>query len=55
VGMDLNSPVADDWGYFLCKAFYEWHNRDYGKVLVNQFETLGYVFLPRAALFRCLC
>ncbi len=34
------SVDADDWGYFLCKVFDEWNNRDRGKVLVNHFETL---------------
>ncbi|MGB5986315.1 MAG: anaerobic sulfatase maturase [Desulfobacterales bacterium] len=29
-----------DWGTFLCTVFDEWCNRDLGKVLVNQFETL---------------
>jgi len=41
-----NSIVTDwsvdpeDWGYFLCKVFDEWHRHDVGKVLVNHFETL---------------
>jgi uncharacterized protein len=41
-----NSIVTDwsvdpeDWGYFLCKTFDEWRNRDWGRVLVNHFETL---------------
>ena len=41
-----NSIVTDwsvdpeDWGYFLCKTFDEWRNKDVGKVLVNHFETL---------------
>ncbi len=34
------SVDPDDWGYFLCKVFDEWRNRDLGKVMVNQFETL---------------
>lgn len=34
------SVDPEDWGEFLCKIFDEWRNRDYGKVLVNQFETL---------------
>jgi uncharacterized protein len=34
------SVNPDDWGYFLCKTFDEWKNRDLGKVFVNQFETL---------------
>lgn len=34
------SVDPDDWGTFLCKCFDEWLNRDLGKVLVNQFETL---------------
>ncbi len=41
-----NSIVTDwsvdpeDWGYFLCKVFDEWRQKDLGKVLVNHFETL---------------
>jgi len=34
------SVDPDDWGYFLCKTFDEWRNRDIGKVFVNHFETL---------------
>ena len=34
------SVDPDDWGYFLCKVFDEWRNRDIGKVFVNQVETL---------------
>ncbi len=34
------SVDPDDWGYFLCKTFDEWQNRDLGKVYVNHFETL---------------
>lgn len=34
------SVDADDWGYFLCKVFDQWHRNDVGKVLVNHFETL---------------
>lgn len=34
------SVDPEDWGYFLCKVFDEWRNRDLGKVLVNHFETL---------------
>jgi uncharacterized protein len=34
------SVDPDDWGYFLTKTFDEWRNRDLGKVMVNQFETL---------------
>jgi len=33
------SVDPDDWGYFLCKVWDEWYNRDYGKVFVNLFET----------------
>jgi uncharacterized protein len=29
-----------DWGAFLCRIFDEWRDRDIGRVLVNQFETL---------------
>ena len=34
------SVDPDDWGYFLCKVFDEWRSKDFGKVLVNHFETL---------------
>jgi uncharacterized protein len=34
------SVDPEDWGYFLCKVFDEWRNRDQGKIMVNQFETL---------------
>jgi uncharacterized protein len=34
------SVDPEDWGEFLCKIFDEWRNRDMGRVLVNQFETL---------------
>ncbi len=34
------SVDPEDWGYFLCKIFDEWRNRDIGKVYVNQIETL---------------
>lgn len=34
------SVDPEDWGYFLCRVFDEWHARDVGKVLVNHFETL---------------
>jgi len=34
------SVAPDDWGYFLCKVFDLWSNRDIGKVMVNHFETL---------------
>ena len=33
------SVDPDDWGYFLCKVWDDWYNRDYGKVFVNLFET----------------
>jgi len=33
------SVDPDDWGYFLCKVWDDWLNRDYGKVFVNLFET----------------
>lgn len=33
------SVDPDDWGYFLCKVWDDWSNRDYGKVFVNLFET----------------
>jgi len=34
------SVDPEDWGYFLCKTFDEWRQKDFGKVMVNQFETL---------------
>lgn len=34
------SVDPEDWGYFLCKTFDEWRNKDLGKVYVNHFETL---------------
>ena len=34
------SVDPEDWGYFLCKVFDEWRNRDLGKVLVNHFESM---------------
>lgn len=34
------SVDPDDWGYFLCKVFDRWLDRDLGKVMVNHFETL---------------
>jgi uncharacterized protein len=33
------SVDPDDWGYFLCKVWDDWHRRDIGKVFVNLFET----------------
>lgn len=30
----------DDWGYFLCRVFDRWLDRDVGKVMINHFETL---------------
>lgn len=33
------SVDPDEWGYFLCKVWDDWYNRDYGKVFVNLFET----------------
>jgi len=33
------SVDPDDWGYFLCKVWDDWFNRDYGKVFINLFET----------------
>ena len=33
------SVDPDDWGYFLCKVWDDWYNRDYGKQFVNLFET----------------
>jgi uncharacterized protein len=33
------SVDADDWGYFLCRTFDEWYQKDLGRVLVNLFET----------------
>ena len=43
------SVDPDDWGYFLCKVFDEWLNRDLGKVLVNHFETLVSQHLGRGS------
>ena len=34
------SVDPDEYGYFLCKVWDEWQNRDVGKVLVNFCETL---------------
>ena len=34
------SVNPEEWGAFLCKVFDEWRSRDFGKVLVNHFETL---------------
>ncbi len=34
------SVDPEDWGYFLCKTFDEWRNKDLGKAYVNHFETL---------------
>jgi uncharacterized protein len=34
------SVDAGAWGAFLCAVFDEWYDRDLGRVLVNQFETL---------------
>ena len=34
------SVDAEDWGYFLCKVFDQWHRNDIGKIFVNHFETL---------------
>ena len=34
------SVEPEHWGTFLCKVFDEWRRRDFGKVLVNHFETL---------------
>lgn len=34
------SVDPDEYGYFLCKVWDEWRNRDLGKVLVNFCETL---------------
>ena len=34
------SVDPEDYGYFLCKVWDEWRNRDVGKVLVNFCETL---------------
>lgn len=30
----------DDHGYFLCRVFDRWRNNDFGRFLVNHFETL---------------
>lgn len=34
------SVDPDDWGYFLCRVFDRWLDRDIGRVMVNHFETL---------------
>ncbi len=34
------SVDPDDWGYFLCRVFDEWSNKDIGKAYVNHFESL---------------
>ncbi|HXB58694.1 MAG TPA: anaerobic sulfatase maturase [Candidatus Acidoferrales bacterium] len=34
------SVDPEDWGYFLCRVFDRWLDRDLGKVMVNHFETL---------------
>jgi uncharacterized protein len=34
------SVDPEEYGYFLCKVWDEWRNRDFGKVLVNFCETL---------------
>ena len=34
------SVDPDDYGYFLSRVFDEWRRKDFGKVLVNHFETL---------------
>ncbi|MBP7276292.1 MAG: anaerobic sulfatase maturase [Kiritimatiellae bacterium] len=33
------SVAPDDWAYFMCKVFDEWHARDIGKVYVYYFES----------------
>ncbi len=33
------SVVPEDWGRFLCSTFDLWKNNDFGRVLVNWFET----------------
>ena len=35
------SVDAEAYGYFLCRVFDEWRRKDFGKVLVNHFETLA--------------
>lgn len=34
------SVDPEAWGAFLCAIFDEWYDRDLGRVLINQFETL---------------
>jgi serine-type anaerobic sulfatase-maturating enzyme len=34
------SVDADEYGYFLSRIFDEWRRKDFGRVLVNHFETL---------------
>jgi len=43
------SVDPDDWGYFLCKVWDDWYNRDYGKVFVNLFETAVAQWMGREA------
>jgi uncharacterized protein len=33
------SVDPDDWGYFLCRVWDDWYQRDYGRVHVNLFEN----------------
>ncbi len=33
------SVDPETWGYFLCRVWDDWYNRDFGKVFVNLFET----------------
>ena len=39
------SVDPDDWGYFLCKVWDDWYNRDFGKVFVDQFENAVAVWM----------
>ncbi len=41
------SVDPDDWGYFLCKVWDYWYQRDYGKVFVNQFENAVAVWMGK--------
>jgi uncharacterized protein len=34
------SVDAEEYGYFLSRVFDEWRRKDFGRVLVNHFETL---------------
>jgi uncharacterized protein len=41
------SVDPDDWGYFLCKVWDEWFQRDFGRVFVDQFENMVSILFNR--------